>query len=341
MEKHPAVRSIVTIFQQAQSRCEAHRRLQPLVEALCDDRAFLFEAFRHCLSQPGALSRTTRLTLPLFESGDIAVALHLFAPLRDGARHIACDNIHHHGWRLLTTGVICGEYHFIDFLRRSHEDRSGEAVNLKVERIACHVKGRVRTVDSYTPHVVFRPDALCCTLAVWSADQILLNQAVKRRLAAFPRLRGLAVRSAHLARLDGMLGLNPTRGIYFRPEGGRIVEARNYKTPADGEPAEVLACILHLMQRLGFEDSAFLGRLADAAPPETAALIRRMRAGEEIPGAAVWGNWQQRFTKTQILQAIDSTYPKDSEPPEHPGAAPTAKRDSGCCGRTPSAALGR
>jgi hypothetical protein len=176
---------------------------------------------------------------------------------------------------------------------------------------------------------------------VWSADQILLNQAVKRGLAAFPRLRGLAVRSAHLTRLDGMLGLNPTRGIYFRPEGGRIVEVRNYKTPADGEPAEVLACIFHLMQHLGFEDADFLGRLADAAPPEIAVLIGRMRAGEAIRDAAVWGNWQQRFSKTQILQALDSTYPKDSEPPELSSAAPNAKRDSGCCGRTPSAAGGR
>jgi hypothetical protein len=250
--------------------------------------------------------------LPLFESGDIAVALHVFAPLREGARHIACDNIHHHGWRLLTSGAICGEYHFIDFARRSHEDRTGDAVNLKIERIANHVEGRVRTVDSYTPHVVFRPDALCCTLAVWSADQILLNQAIKRRLAAFPRVRSVAVHSARLTRLDAVLGLNATRGIYFRPEGGRIVEVRNYTTPEDGEPKEVLACIFHLMQRLGFDDAPFLERLARAGSPEIAVLVDKMLAGAPIADAGVWGDWRQRFSKTQILQAIDSTYPKES-----------------------------
>jgi hypothetical protein len=121
------------------------------------------------------------------------------------------------------------------------------------------------------------------------------------------------VRSAHLAHLDGVLGLNPTRDIYFRPAGGRIVEVRNYQTPEDGEPREVLACIFHLMQRLGFEDALFLGRLADAAPPEIAVLIAKMRAGEVIPDAAVWGHWQQRFSKTQILQAIDNAYPKETE----------------------------
>jgi hypothetical protein len=313
MEKHPAVRSIAALFERARNRYEAHRQLQPLVEELCEDRAFVFDAFRHCLSQPGALVHTRRLTLPLFERGDIAIALHLFAPLRDGAKNIAGDNIHHHGWRVLTTGVVCGKYHFIDFQRRSHEDRTRDTVNLKIDRITDHVKGRVRTVDSYTPHVVFRPDTLCCTLAVWSADHPLLNQVVKRHMAAFPRLRNAAVRSAHLTRLDGLLGLNPTRGIYFRPEAGRIVEARNYKTPEDGDPDEVLACILHLMQRLDFDDAAFLRQLAQVATPAVAVLIAKMLRGEEIQCAGVWGHWQQRFSKTQILQAIDRAHPKGSE----------------------------
>jgi hypothetical protein len=311
MERHPAVRSIVAAFQHTQSRYEAHRALQPVVAELCEDRAFLFDAFRHTLSQPGALAGMRRLTLPLFESGDIAMALHLFAPLRDGAKDIACDNIHHHGWRLLTSGVVCGEYHFIDFQRRSHEDRIGSAVNLKIDRISNHVKGRVRTVDSYTPHVVFRPASLCCTLALWSADQFMLNQTVKRRMAAFPRSRSVAVRVAHLTRLDGLLGLNATRGIYFRPEGGRIVEAKDYKTPEDGEPVEVLACIFRLMQRLGFEDAPFLRRLLESGPPQVRVLIDKMMAGDEIPEAGVWGHWQQRFSKTQILQAIDGGYPKE------------------------------
>lgn len=313
MQEHPAVRSIAALFERTRDRYEAHRQLQPLVDALCEDRAFLRDAFRHCLSQPGALDRTRRLTLSLFERGDIAVALHVFAPLRDGAKNIAGDNIHHHGWRLLTSGVVCGKYHFIDFARRSHEDRTGETVNLKIDRISDHVKGRARTVDSYTPHVVFRPDRLCCTLAVWSADHHLLNQVVKRHMAGFPRLRKVAVRSAHLTRLDGVLGLNPVRGIYFRPEAGRIVEAQNYTTPEDGEPDEVLACIFHLMQRLNFDDATFLRELARTGPPAVAELVDKMLSGEEIRCSGVWGHWQQRFSKTQILQAIDHTYPRETE----------------------------
>jgi hypothetical protein len=158
------VQSILDTFDQTPDRREAHGKLQPLLQELCANPQFVFDAFRHFLATPDALSHR-RLTLPLFESGDISVALHIFAPLRDGAHNIACDNLHHHGWRVLTSGVICGGYHFIDFIRRSHEARDGEAVLLQIDRISDHTEGRVRRVDSHTPHVVFRPESLCCTLA--------------------------------------------------------------------------------------------------------------------------------------------------------------------------------
>ena len=300
---HPAVRSVRAVFEGTRDRYEAHRKLAPLLSELSGDRRFLHDAFRALLARPHGLERR-RLTATLFESGDISIALHFFAPLRDGARLIACDNIHHHGWRILTSAVVCGSYHYIDFVRRSHENRDGARVDLKIERVSDHGEGNTRMIDSYMPHVVFRPDDVCCTLAVWSSDHLLFNQAVKRRMAAFPRLRSAAVRTAHFARLGGAFGLNAVRGIYFRPEGGRIIEAQGYRTPEDGEPAEVLPCILRVMQRTGFDDAAFLKTLAlDAAPPVTQA-IKRLSAGQEI-SAAVWGDWRARFSETQILQAVE------------------------------------
>ena len=39
----------------------------------------------------------------------------------DKEKNITHDNIHHHGWRLLTTGVISGKgYETITFERNSH-----------------------------------------------------------------------------------------------------------------------------------------------------------------------------------------------------------------------------
>ena len=83
------------------------------------------------------------------------------------------------------------------------------------------------------------------------------------------------------------------------------MEARNYTTPEDGDPEVVLASIFRLMQLLKFNDVAFLEQLARNGPPNAAALIKRMLAGEEIPDIGVWADPRQRFSKTQILQALN------------------------------------
>jgi hypothetical protein len=123
---------------------------------------------------------------------------------------------------------------------------------------------------------------------LWSADRALFSQTVKRRMAAFPHVRHAAVRTAHSMRLGGILGLNAVRGLYFRPEGGRIVEAKGYRTPNDGEPHEVLACILRVMQLLRFDGEAFLQGLSEDSPPKVSALIDAMVAGKDVLEATVW-----------------------------------------------------
>jgi hypothetical protein len=114
------------------------------------------------------------------------------------------------------------------------------------------------------------------------------------------------VSTAHFARLDGILGLNPIRSVYFRPEGGRIVEVRDYTTPEDGEPKDVLACIFHLMQLLEFNDVAFLNQLAIDSPLTAAPLIKKTLAGEKISDIGVWGDPRQRFSETQLLHALNN-----------------------------------
>jgi hypothetical protein len=120
-------------------------------------------------------------------------------------------------------------------------------------------------------------------------------------------VRRAAVRTAHLTRLGHLVGLNAVRGLYFRAERGRIIEAKGYRTPDDGDPHEVLACILRVMQRLGFNDDSFLKGISNATDPKVRALVDAMLSGKEVPGASVWGDWRQRFSETQILQAVSST----------------------------------
>ena len=40
--------------------------------------------------------------------------------------------------------------------------------------------------------------------------------------------------------LNDALGLNPLKGLYYHPEGGKIVETQNYSKPFNGDREEIL-----------------------------------------------------------------------------------------------------
>jgi hypothetical protein len=296
-------------------RYAAHEKAQPIVEQLCQDRDFLHEALRGCLADPAFLQNADYLTFPMLLSGDVIIQLNLFAPIRDGGKDITQDNIHHHGWRLLTTGVVSGDgYNSIDFKQRCHENRTGDKVNLEAKEIFRHVSGKTRFIESYTPHVVFHPTTLCSTLAVWSADHLLASQGIKRHLAAFPALRKTAVKLIHAARLNHVFGLNPLKGLYYHPEDGRFVETPDYSKPFDGDREEILGCMFKFFQQVGLDDADYWRGLAKEAPPEALPLIDQLISHQPIADLGIWGNLRRRFSKTQILQTLDPSVPADVQP---------------------------
>ena len=228
--QHPILIDLSESIIRKKDRYEAHDKIKKIVENLCLDLEFIHESLRGFLSEPKNLYNADYLTIPLFNSGDIIIQINLFCPIRDRAVDITQDNIHHHGWRLLTTGVITGDgYETINFTRNSHQIRSNGIVNLEIDEIYRHSKGDVRFIDSFTPHVVFHNEALSSTLAVWSADQIIPSQNIKRLFRHFPKIRQWGANILHHLNLNGVLGLNQLKGLYYHPENGRIVETQNYK----------------------------------------------------------------------------------------------------------------
>jgi hypothetical protein len=211
-------------------RYEAHENIKPILQNLCLDRDFLHEALTGYLSNPKSLKNAKNNTIPLLSSGDFFFGINLFCPIRDGGLNITSDNIHHHGWRLLSTGVISGEgYETINFVKNSHLNREEGYVNLEIDEIFRHTKGDIRFIDSNTAHVVFHNTSTSATLARWSADQIIKTQSIKRRLEAFPLLRKSITKTIHAFGLNELLGLNPIETLYFHPEGGKIIQSKNYR----------------------------------------------------------------------------------------------------------------
>ena len=310
---HPALSQLSEKLIKNSDRHEAHKEVEPLIESLCNDKNFLHETLKGFLMGGDVMWRADSLSIPLLQSGDVLVQINIFCPIRDGAKLICHDNIHHHGWRLLSTGVVSGEgYEAINFVHNTHKKREGSNVKLEIDEIIQHRPGEVRFLDSNTAHVVFHTKSLTATLAVWSADRIILSQGIKRYVEKIPSLKKWVVKSIHALRLNNILGLNPLKGLYYHPENGKIVETQNYSKPFDGNREEILGCWFKFFQSIEFDDKVFWKEISKNAPPEAIPLIEMLTTGVTIPDKGIWGNLRRRFSKTQILQALDNTTPADT-----------------------------
>lgn len=312
MRTHPAVLDLYNKLSSNPDRYAAHASIKERVAELCEDQQFIHEALDLCLEDKTWLTNTENLMFPLLDKGDVIISIHLFVPLRDGGQNITMDNIHHHGWRLLTTGVISGDgYDSINFKRNSHENRDGEHVKLEVESQFHHEKGKIGFVDSFQSHVVFHPKTQTSTLAVWSADKVIKTQGVKKMLAATPGLRQFVVKTIHALRLNNLLGLNPLRGLYYHPYRGKMLETQNYSKPIDGTHEEMLRCKFKFFEQVGYTDPRKFDHVEKEGDHELIRLIGELEAKNPIPDTGIWGDPRRRFTKTQILQALDHSVPSD------------------------------
>lgn len=308
MNVHPILSDLSKDLIKNSNKYEAHEKIKPLIQDLCNDRDFLHEALKIYLSNPKSLEDVRNNTITLISSGDLIFTINIFCPIRDGGKEISSDNIHHHGWRLLTTGVVFGDgYETINFVKNTHMNRDDQDVKLEVEEIYRHKQGDVRFIDSNSAHVVFHPQKTCATLAIWSADQIITAQGIKRKLAEFPLLRKSITKTVHALRLNELFGLNPLKGLYYHPEAGRIVETKNYSKPYDGSYEEILHCWFTFFQQINFNEPEFWLEHKKTAPTQARNLIDKLISGEPIEDIGIWGNLRRRFSKTQILQAIDNS----------------------------------
>ncbi len=306
MESKIILKNLASELHKSNNRHLTHEKLKSHFESLCSDKEFIYDALKEALKDPLIINKANNLFFYLLISGDVIIAINLFPPISDGAKNITHDNIHHHGWRLLSTGVISGNgYETINFEKKSHENIENGNVKLKVKEIYHHNSSEIKFVDSYQPHVVFHPETTTATLAMWSAEKPMLNQKIKRYLKNFSGIRKILSKFAHATGVDKTLGLNPIKGIYFHPENGKIVETINYSKPTDGPPQEIIPCMFKFFQQIGFNDKSIFGEMTKHVSADTKKLCEMLMENETIKDNGIKGNIRRRFTKNEILNAIN------------------------------------
>ncbi len=192
MQPKLILKEIANTIHSSKDRYTAHEKVKKYFEELCSDMKFIHRALKDCIVDPKFLNNADNLFFYLLVEGDVMIAINLFPPIYDREKNITHDNIHHHGWRLLTTGVISGNgYETINFVKKSHEKVSNNEVKLEIENMYRHTLGGSKFIDSDQAHVVFRPETTSATLALWSANKKLGNQKIKKCLKIFQILENL------------------------------------------------------------------------------------------------------------------------------------------------------
>ena len=307
MQPKLILKEIANTIHNSKDRYAAHEKIKNHFEELCYDMKFIHEALKDCIIDPKFLNNADNLFFYLLVEGDVMIVINLFPPIYDKEKNITHDNIHHHGWRLLTTGAISGNgYETINFIKKSHEKVENNEVKLEIESMYRHTLGGSKFIDSNQAHVVFHPETTTATLALWSANKQLTNQKIKKMLKNFPNIKKLLTTMAHKLQINQILGLNQIKGVYFHPENGKIVETKNYTKPFDGPVEEILPCMFKFFQQIKLNDSSFFLKIKEFLNPKYKDLCDKLIANEPIPDLGIKGNIRRRFSKDQILKAINN-----------------------------------
>jgi hypothetical protein len=305
MQAKLVLKEISKNFHGNKDKYSVHRKLTAHFEQLCQDKNFLHDAIRDCLSKKNFFNNANNLFFYLLIEGDVIIAINLFPPIYDKTKDITVDNIHHHGWRLLTTGVISGNgYESINFKRKSHEDIEAGKVKIKIDKIFKHDNSCCQFIDSEQPHVVFHPETTTATLAIWSADRDLINQKFKNVIKNFPKTIKFTSNIIHQIKLDKIFGLNKKNNVHYIPKNKEIIFDPNPPKKNDGNTIEITNCILKFLQQVGFNDYSFLKKLQKTIPTECQFIYDKLVSGETIPDIGIIGHNNRRFTKKEILESI-------------------------------------
>jgi len=305
MEANLILKEIANNFHSNKDKYAAHEKIRKLFEELCQDMSFIHSVIKDCISNPKFFKNSNNLYFYLLVEGDIIIAINLFPPITDKAKDITHDNIHHHGWRLLTTGVISGKgYETINFVKESHQNIEKNIVKLKIEEDFRHTIGVTKFLDSDQAHVVFHPESTTATLALWSANKNLMNQKIKRTLKNYPKLGKFTSNIVHIIGLNKLLGLNAKNNVQFVPKNGRIIVNPNPAKEVDGPINEITTCMFKFFQQIKLNDSYFFTKLKNIAPIETHILCDKLISNEPIPDIGIKGDIRRRFSKKEILEAV-------------------------------------
>jgi hypothetical protein len=307
--------TIVKIFADGADMYENHKQAIPLLQEMANDVNVLHDIIRYNLKDPQFLkTRQTysTLALPILETPDVSFVVNIFPSLPDRNTDISFQSVHHHGYMLLTTTAAFGPgYKAITFKKGFEIDMQTGITKMVKEKVYKNTDSKIDFVDANTPHIVFYPESISATYALWSKKTKNDASNKLKRIPLILKFKKQLRKLIEFLHLERALGLAKVEYYDFFPENGKLIamKERIHYAPNVGTNDHFLSNMFHFIQRTGFNDKLFIHELLKkpSTPENAKNYINKLLNGEEIKDNFVPEFLNIPMVNLKINEVIEAT----------------------------------
>jgi hypothetical protein len=282
------VKEIASIFKSEKDRYKAHEKATPVLRQMGADREVLFDIIRQNLSDEKFITKPRHyptVAFEIYQDDNVGISGNCFLPLPDRSGDLSFQSIHHHGKLLLTTVAAFGPgYTSILFNKGFEINKQDNTARMKIVKNYKFVPGSIEFVDSDQPHVVFFPEDVSITYAMWAYATVSNTTQKFKNTTLVKKFKEPIRKTLKVLGLLDKAGVNNVENFDFYPENGKIKVLKNRINFEIGSNDNFLTNVFYTMQRAGFSDMDFLRGLKVKYPSiiHLHSLVDKYIAGESI-----------------------------------------------------------
>ncbi len=213
------------IFNENSDRYLAHELSKPVLLKMAEDRSIINQIVEKNIIKQGFFDQkriTPVIALEIEVNEIISFIAHCWLPQPDLDTEISNQSIHHHGDLILTSVAAWGSgYESILFKKGIHIDKKTNLANLEISKIYKNPYMNIEFIDVNTPHIVFYPNELSITYALWTNSKSKSSEKL-RSISFFQKNRRKIRKMIDYFNLAKLFNLNPYQYIDFYPKDGKI-----------------------------------------------------------------------------------------------------------------------
>ena len=190
------------------------------------------------------------IALPMIEESNYTLVANCWIPRPDGNIELSHQSIHHHGNLLLSSvGAFGSGYESMLFEKIKASDNPD--VKIKLSKIYSNPRGHIEFVDAYTPHIVFYPEKLSITFALWSRAYPLVTNRISK-FKYFSKIKGPLRKTMQFFKLGELLHLNQDFNLDYAVQNGKIVQLKKRALYSPGTNQSFLLALRYIARNVGF-----------------------------------------------------------------------------------------